>query len=341
MTKDFGTMKTIRLRQPGGLDRLFVSHEKVRPPGRGEVLVRIRASSLNSHDHAVVTGRIPTADGRIPLHDGAGEVIEIGDDVDSLRRGDQVVGVFYPDWQDGPPLRGKTASLPGDRTDGFACQYVTAPAAAFTRAPHDYTVEESATLPCAGVTAWHALMVDGPVRPGETVLVQGSGGVSVFALQFAKAAGATLIATSSSDEKLERLGAIGADHLINYRRQPEWSAAIQDITNGQGVDHIVEVGGTETLQQSILACAVDGHIALVGGVSGRQVQIATTLLTRHHIRIQGLTVGSRRHQLDMIRAIEANGIHPVIDRRYPIDELADAFIHLESGRHFGKIGVDI
>jgi len=214
-------------------------------------------------------------------------------------------------------------------------------ATAFTKAPRDYTDAEAATLTCAGLTAWRALMVDGPLQPGEVVLILGSGGVSVFALQFAKAAGATVIATSSSDEKLERLGALGADHLINYRRNEEWGAVVHSLTDDRGADHVVEIGGPGTLPQSISACAMGGHIAFMGVLTGRKGTFSTGQLLTKQIRLQGLTVGSRSQQLDMIRAIEANGIRPVIDRGFPLEDLAEAFGFHESNRHFGKIGIEI
>src|SRR5690606_16085777 len=198
-----------------------------------------------------------------------------------------------------------------------------------------------ATLTCAGLTAWRALVTDGPILPGQVVLVQGSGGVSVFALQFAKAAGATVIATSSSDEKLERLRKMGADHLINYRQEEKWANAARAFTGGRGVDHGVEIGGTCTLTQTIAACRLGGHIALIGVLTGIAGQIPTALLMRNQVRLQGLTVGSREQQQQMIRAIEANHIRPVIDSRFPLEGIADAFRHQESGKHFGKICLDI
>ncbi len=338
-------MKAIRLAKPGGLDRLSLGSDEVRKPGPGEVTVRVRASSLNYHDYKVVLGDIPSDDGRIPMSDGAGEVVEVGpavaDDDLKLQPGDQVVSTFFPRWLAGSPLPSGMRQVPGDSIDGFAREYVTLPHTALTRTPAGYSDAEAATLTCAGLTAWRALVADGPILPGQVVLVQGSGGVSVFALQFAKAAGATVIATSSSDEKLERLRALGADHLINYKREEKWGAAARAFTGGRGVDHVVEVGGPGTLPQSIAACSVGGHIALIGVLTGLSGQIPTALLMRNQVRLQGLTVGSRQQQQDMVRAIEANGIKPVIDSHFALQDLADAFRHQESGKHFGKICVDI
>jgi NADPH:quinone reductase-like Zn-dependent oxidoreductase len=339
-------MKLVRLAQPAGLAQLRLDTAEPRRPGPGEVLMRVHASSLNYHDYCVVAGQIPAADGRVPLSDGAGVVVEVGPPLDGLalgppwKPGDAVINLFFPRWFDGPVSKEVLAGVPGDHVDGNACEYVTLPAAALTRQPARYTHAQAATLPCAALTAWRALMVDGPLSPGEVVVVQGSGGVSVFALQFAKAAGATVIATSSSDEKLERLRRLGADHLINYRAQPQWSRVVNEVTGGVGADHIVEVGGSQTLAQSLRACRFGGHIAMIGVLSGREGPVSTALLMTKNIRVQGVTVGSRRHQLEMIRAIEANRIEPVIDSHFPLEQLADAFRHEEAGRHFGKIVID-
>ena len=334
-------MRTIQLQKPGGLDRLQVTDTGREAPRRGEIVVRVRASSLNFHDYAVVTGMIPTPDGRVPMSDGAGEVIEVGEGVSEFAVGDKVVSTFFPHWMDGEPDRAVMGDVPGDGADGFAREYVTAPTTAFTRAPAGYSDAEAATLTCAGLTAWRALVVNGAVKSGDTVLVQGTGGVSIFALQFAKAAGAQVIATSSSDEKLERLRAMGADHLINYKSTENWGDKARELTGGRGVDHVVEIGGSGTMPQSIAATRIGGHIALIGVLAGVAGNVPTVFVMQGNQRIIGLTVGARRHQQDMIRAIEANGIKPVIDRHFPLEEIAAAFRHQESGKHFGKICLDI
>ncbi len=335
-------MRVIRLRAPGGLDRLEAADlPDAAAPRPGEIQVRLAASSLNYHDYVVATGGIKTPDGRIPMSDGAGEVLAVGDGVTGFAPGDTVVSTFFPTWEDGPPLDGVMAAVPGDGVDGYGREAVTGPERFFTRIPAGYTAIEAATLPCAGVTAWRALVVDGALKAGDVVLVQGSGGVSIFALQFAKAMGATVIATSSSGEKLERLRALGADHLINYREDAKWGSTAKALTGGRGVDHVVEVGGAGTLGQSISSVRVGGHIALIGVLAGLQGQVPTALLMGKQIRLQGLTVGSRRDQLDMIRAIETTGIRPVVDCSFPLDRLADAFRHQEAGRHFGKIAIHI
>ncbi|MFN7174519.1 MAG: zinc-dependent alcohol dehydrogenase family protein, partial [Thermaurantiacus tibetensis] len=254
--------------------------------------------------------------------------------------GDAVVSTFFPNWLDGRAIPGGFAGVPGDGADGYAVEEVVAPATAFTRAPKGWSHAEAATLTCAGLTAWRALVTEGGIKPGDTVLVQGTGGVSIFALQFAKAAGATVIATSSSDAKLERLKALGADHLLNYRAVPDWGQAAARLTGG-GVDHVVEIGGAGTLPESIAAVRIGGHISLIGVLAGYAGPVPTVQLMAKQVRLIGITVGTRREQQDMVKAVEANGIRPVIDRHFPLAELGAAFRHQESGAHFGKIVVDI
>jgi NADPH:quinone reductase-like Zn-dependent oxidoreductase len=330
--------QVVRLRQPGGLANLVVGRGEGARPGPGEITVRVRANSLNYHDYLVVTGASPASDGRIPLSDGAGEVVEVGPDVTGFARGDAVVSLFFPGWIDGEGTPYALSAVPGDRVDGFAAEYVTYPASYFTPAPAGYSHLEASTLPCAALTAWRALTVEGTLKSGDVILLQGSGGVSVFALQFAKAAGATVIVTSSSDEKLERLKGLGADHLINYRAKPDWGREAFAFAAGRGVDFVLDVGGAGTLPGSIEASRMGGRIAVVGVLDGFAGEIPNAMILRKQLRLQGLVVGSRRQQLDMIRAIEATGIRPVIDaKRFSLATLADAFRYQESGRHFGKI----
>lgn len=335
-------MKAVQLRAPGGIDRLYVSDlPDPGKPGPMDVVVRLRASSLNYHDYKVVLGDITTPDGRIPMSDGAGEVIAVGEGVADLAVGDAVVSLFFPNWVGGRPVTTGLSSVPGDGVDGFARELVCAPASWFTRQPAGYTHAEAATLTCAGLTAWRALVVEGGLKAGDTVLAQGTGGVSIFALQFAKAMGARVVITSSSDEKLERARAMGADHVINYKREPRWGEIARQWTGGVGVDHVVEVGGAGTLPQSISAARVNGHISLIGVLDGVAGDVPTVQLMAKQIRLIGVTVGHRQAQLDMIAAIEATGIRPVIDTHFPLERLGDAFRHQEAGRHFGKIVVDI
>ncbi len=336
-------MKAIRTgAKPSTLDALeWVDIDAAAAPGPGEITVDLKASSLNYHDYAVVKGMIPTEPGRIPMSDGAGIVSAVGDGVTEFAVGEQVVSTFFPDWLYGRPPSSAFTRVPGDGIDGYAREAVTAPTHWFTRAPSGFSHAEAATLTCAGLTAWRALFVDYAVKPGDTVLVQGTGGVSIFALQFAKAAGATVIATSSSNEKLERVRELGADHLINYKEVEAWGPKALEITGGRGVDCVVEIGGAGTLDQSMLATRVGGHVALIGVLAGFAGPVQTALLFSKNLKVQGLTVGSRAMQQDMIAAIEANGIKPVISDTFALADLADAFRHQESGSHFGKIAVEI
>lgn len=335
-------MQGIVLRAPGGLERLeSAALADPGAPGAGQIRVKLHASSLNYHDYAVALGWIPAADGRIPMSDGAGVVEAVGDGVTEFAVGDAVVSCFFPTWQDGPARIADFSATPGDGMDGYAREAVVTPATWFTRAPKGYSHAEAATLTTAGLTAWRALAVEGRLKAGDTVLVQGSGGVSVFALQLAKAMGATVIATSSSDAKLQRLRDLGADHLINYKSQPDWGRAARDWTGGLGVDHVVEVGGPGTLAQSIEAVRVGGHIALIGILTGLGGEVPTAALMARQARLQGLIVGSRSHQQEFVRALEATGMRPVIDSTYALRDLAAAFRHQGAGAHFGKVCVDI
>jgi NADPH:quinone reductase-like Zn-dependent oxidoreductase len=331
-------MKAVRLRAPGGLDHLdLVEMDDPGAPGPGEIRVRLHANSLNYHDFAVVLGHMGAPDGRIPMADGAGVVEAVGSGVQAFAPGDHVVSCFFPQWQDGPPLIGDFSGTPGDGIDGFAREAVVLPQTAFTLAPKGFSHTEAATLTTAGVTAWRALVVDGGLKAGASVLVLGTGGVSIFALQIAKAMGATVIVTSSSDEKLERARALGADFCVNYKATPDWGAKARDWTGGRGVDHIIEVGGPATLPQSITAVAIGGHIALIGVLTGFAGEIPTAALMSRQARLQGLIVGSRRHQMDFVAGIDAMGLKPVIDSVFPLEGIAGAFGHEASGAHFGKI----
>jgi len=333
-------MKAMRLKKPGGLDNLYLDTAEAGAPGAGEIRVALHATSLNFHDLMVVKGMIPAEEGRIPMSDGGGVVTAVGAGVRDFAVGDHVVSTFFPEWLGGEAVPEFMRLVPGDRSDGYAREAVTAPATWFTKAPKGYTHAEAATLTCAGLTAWRALVVNGNMKAGDVVLVQGTGGVSIFALQFAKAAGATVIATSSSDAKIEKLKALGADHTINYRSEPNWGDAAKKFTDGRGVDHVVEIGGAGTMAQSIRASKIGGHISLIGVLAGFQGDISTVTIMGMQLRVHGLTVGSRQSQQDMVRAIDANGIRPVIDSSFPLERLADAFRHQESNAHFGKICVE-
>ncbi|PWV60097.1 zinc-dependent alcohol dehydrogenase family protein [Plasticicumulans acidivorans] len=329
--------KAIYVQPGGGYDKVIVGECAAAAPQAGEITVRLHASSLNYHDFAVVSGMWGPSEPRIPMADGAGEVVAVGAGVSEFAVGDHVVSTFFPDWLDGEPLVEGFATVPGDGIDGYARERVTARATAFTRAPQSWTHTEAATLTTAGLTAWRALMADDQLKPGDSVLVQGSGGVSIFALQFAKLAGATVIATSSSDEKLARMAQMGADHLINYREDPQWGETVRRLTGGRGVDHVVEVGGPATLEQSMIAARIGGHISVIGILSGLSGELSVVAALVRQLRLQGVLVGNRSQQQAMIRAIDANGLHPVIDRCFPLEAITDAFRYQESNRHFGKI----
>jgi len=335
-------MRAMRLRHPAGLTNLRREEIAAQTPGAGEIQVRLRAASLNFRDALVLKGFFPARDGLIPLSDGAGEVVAVGQGVTGFEPGDSVVSTFHPKWLDGHMERSELDNSPGGPADGFACELATRPATHFTRAPQGLSHVEAATLTCAGVTAWRALVTDGKVKPGERVLVLGTGGVSLFALQFAKAAGATVIATSSSRDKLDRLSALGADHVVNYSETEKWSAAVLEFAGGVGVDHVIEVGGPHTIGQSFAAARTGGHIAVIGAVGGFDVDtMPFAIVQAKRLCLQAVTVGSRRDQLDMIRAMEVNRIRPIVDRTFPLEELAAACRYLDSRQHFGKICVEI
>ncbi len=336
-------MKAVIARKPSRLDTLeVIDLPDPGTPGPGQIRVRLHANSLNYHDYAVANGALPTEDRRILMSDGAGVVEAAGAEVTEFAVGDHVVSVFFPYWRDGVPPHGNFSHVPGDGIDGYAREVVVTPAHWFTHAPKAWSHAEAATLPCAALTAWRALVVEGQLKAGDSVLILGTGGVAVFALQFAKLFGATAIITSSSDAKLERARALGADHTINYRSEPKWGQAVLDLTGGRGVDHVLEIGGPGTLPQSITAARVGGHVSLIGILTGLAGNVPTILMMVKQIKLQGIIVGNRRHQQEMVRAFNANpAVRPVIDRTFPLTGLADAFRHEEGATHFGKICVEM
>jgi NADPH:quinone reductase-like Zn-dependent oxidoreductase len=328
------TARAVIVQPGGGFDKVTFGERPVPEAGPGEITVRLRASSLNYHDYAVVSGMWGPSEPRIPMSDCAGEV-------EAFAVGDRVVSTFFPTWLEGTPQVEGFDTVPGDGVDGYARERVTAPATAFTHAPRGWDHTEAATLTTAALTAWRALHVDAGLKSGDVVLVQGTGGTSLFGLQFAKAAGAMVIATSSSDAKLERLRELGADHVINYRADPAWGETARRLTDGRGVDHVLDVGGPATLEQSMVAVRVAGHISVIGILSGMAAELPLVPALLRQIRLQGVLVGSRRHQIEMVRGIEACRLRPVVDSRYPLDHLVEAFRHQESNRHFGKICIEI
>ncbi len=333
-------MKAYRLHEFGGPEALRCEEVPSPKPGPGQVLVRLRAASLNYRDLMVSKGvynprlKLPI----VPLSDGAGEVVATGDGATRFKAGDRVVACFAPGWLDGPSNEAKVRSALGAESPGVLAQEVVLPEDGLLTIPAHLRFEEAATLPCAAVTAWNALVETGGIKPGDTVLIQGTGGVSLFALQFAKLAGATVIATSSSDEKLNRVRGMGASEGINYKQNPDWDKRVRELTGGQGVDLIVEVGGAGTLPKSLRAARMGGYIALIGVLSGGGEFNPISILMKN-IRLQGIFVGSRGMFESMLRAIEASRLQPVVDRVFPFDQAVDALKYLESGAHFGKVVV--
>lgn len=336
-------MKAIQLGASAGLNHLTLADiTEASSPAAGEIRVAMKANSLNYHDYAVAVGAIPAAPGRILMSDGAGIIEAVGDGVTDFNVGDHVISCFFPYWQSGTlPPHGNFSHVPGDGLDGYARQAITRPASWFTKAPKGWSHTEAATLPCAALTAWRALVVEGGLKAGDSVLILGTGGVAVFALQMAKAMGATAIVTSSSDAKLERARAMGADHTINYKSDVNWGETVRQWTGKRGVDHVLEIGGPGTLPQSINACRVGGHIALIGILTGITGEVPTLAMMAKQIKLQGIIVGSRTQQQDMVRGLETMGIRPVVDKTFSLSETANAFRHEESAQHFGKICVEI
>ncbi len=312
-------------------------------PGAGQVVVRVRAVSLNYRDSLILNGRYlgatPAAE-VVPLSDGAGEVVAVGSGVTRCKVGDRVAGTFFLGWNDGPPTADDRPGRGAPGADGMLAELVVSSEHDLVHLPAHLDFQQGATLPCAGVTAWHALVEASAIRPGQSVLVLGSGGVSVFALQFARAAGATVIMTSSSDAKLERGRALGADHLINYRRTPDWDAEVMRITAGRGVDCVVEVGGLGTLAKSMSAVAHGGRIEFIG-VLTQGTDMNPWPLLRKTATLHGIYVGSRAMFEAMNRALAANRILPVVDRVFPFAQAAEAYRHLASGEHFGKVVIEV
>lgn len=338
-------MKAMVLKTATGAEALELRELPDPQPGPGEVLVRMRASSLNFRDSLILNGgyrKQQKTEDLIPLSDGAGEVVALGSGVDSWKPGDRVTANFCPNWIGGKADRHNIESAPGKSEDGMLCELRVFPAHALVATPEHLSDAEAASLPCAGLTAWSALITLGRVEPGELVLTQGTGGVSLFALQFAKMAGAEVIVTSSSDDKLARAEALGADHVINYVANPDWGRAALEISSGRGVDHVVELGGTQTLKQSLMAIRPGGTVSMIGVLSGATFgDILLPFVVSRQVRLQGVTVGSRQGLEAMCRGMAVHGVKPVVDSVYPMAETAAAVARLESGRHFGKVCIEI
>ena len=336
-------MRAVEIRGGFGLENLALVERPDPLPGPGQVLVRLRAAALNYRDLLTAEGKynpkqkLPL----IPCSDGAGEVAAVGDGVTRVRPGDRVCTVFAQKWISGRPTRERLRSTLGGPLDGTLAELAVFDQEGVVKTPDHLTDEEAATLPCAAVTAWSALVTEGGIKAGDSVLVQGTGGVSLFALQLAKLLGARVIATSSHDEKLARAREMGADETINYREVPAWGVRAKELTGGEGVDHVVEVGGAGTLQQSLLAVRFGGTISLIGNLAGTRSELLLTHVFMQKICVQGILVGDRESFEAMNRAIALHRLRPVIDRVFPLEEAPAAFAQMAAGNHFGKLVVRI
>ncbi len=325
----------------GGIDALNLADRADPTPGPYEVLVRVKASSLNYRDLMTVEDpearKLPYP--TVPNSDGAGEVVAIGPGVTRFAVGDRVMGCFFQGWVDGPITAADMGRALGGTYDGMLAELVALHENGLVHIPEHLSDAEAATLPCAGVTAWHSLVEIGRVKPGETVLLLGTGGVSILALQFCRAMGVRTIVTSSSEEKLARARSMGAWRTVNYRENPDWEGPVLELTNGIGVDHAVEVGGAGTLDKSVLATKVGGSIGMIGVLTGGTAN--PTAIMRKSIRLQGIYVGSRRMFEDMNRAIDHHKIRPIVDKSYTMEDARDAYHAMRSAGHFGKIVVGL
>jgi len=337
-------MRVYQIPKPEGINSLVRCEMPIPRPGRGQVVVRMHAASLNYRDLMVLTGRYARGaplPNLVPLSDGAGEVVEIGPEVTRVKPGDRVAGIFMQTWVGGDIEPEHAASSLGGAIHGVLAEYVLFDQEGLVHLPAHLSFDEGATLPCAAVTAWNALYAGSPLIAGQSVLVLGTGGVSIFALQFAHAAGAQVIATSSSDEKLARAKQLGASATVNYRRHPEWQKEVLALTDGRGVDHVIEVGGSGTLPRSIEATRLAGQIHQIGVLTGGGGQIDPSISMRKGLILRGIYVGSRQMFEAMNRAIAVNALHPVIDRVFAFEHAAEAYRHMQSQSHLGKIVIRI
>ena len=336
-------MKAWQIVSDGGVDALALAEVDTPEPGPGEVRVKMHANSINYRDLTTIEDPVsrklpyPT----VPNSDGAGEITALGAGVTGVKVGDRVASCFFSDWEAGPCSTAAMASALGGARQGVLAEEVVLPAGGVIPIPDGLGYEEAATLPCAALTAWHALTQPRPVIAGETVVLLGTGGVSVFAQQFCKLMGARTIVTSSSDAKLERMKALGASETVNYRTTPDWDAEVMRLTDGQGADRIVEVGGPGTLQKSIEATRVGGTIGLIGILTGAAGQITPTSIMRKSLTVRGIYVGPRQMFAEMNTAIEAHGLRPVIDRTFGFEDARDAYHAMRAAGHFGKLVIRV
>ncbi|HCF27166.1 MAG TPA: NAD(P)-dependent alcohol dehydrogenase [Cyanobacteria bacterium UBA11049] len=332
-------MKAFEIQNKFGLDSLTLTERPDPKPSYGQVLIKLRAVSLNYRDLMVVKGlynpKLPLP--LIPFSDGVGEVVAVGEGVTRVNIGDRVAGIFFQKWLAGELTAEKANSALGGAIEGMLAEYVVLHEDGVVRVPKHLSDEEAATLPCAAVTAWNALFTSGGLKAGDTVLIQGTGGVSIFALQFALLAGARVIATSSSDEKLERVRQLGASDGINYKQTPDWGKKVRELTAGDGVDYVVEVGGAGTLTESLRAVRYGGQISLIGVLTGGSAEINTASILMKNVKVQGIYVGSREMFEAMNSAIALHKLHPVCDRVFDFHQAPQALKYMETGSHFGKI----
>lgn len=337
--------KAKAFRTAGGpsIDDVTFDDVEVAAPRPGQVAVSIKAVSLNFRDLAVVTGRYPrrVSGPTVIASDGCGEVVSVGEGVTAFQAGDRVVGSFFQNWITGPFVREYGNSALGGAIDGVLTEQRVFDQEGLLRLPEHLSYAEGATLPCAGLTAWNALVPTAHVKPGNTVLLLGTGGVSIFGLQFAKLHGARVIITSSSDEKLERARALGADETINYKKNPEWEKEVLRLTGGHGVDIVLEVGGAETFPRSMTAVRASGQIVVIGVLTGVAGTVPLGLIGLQTLSVRGVYVGSMAMFQDMNRAITLHGLRPVIDRVFSFEETRDALRYLQSARHFGKVVISL
>ena len=336
-------MRVFEIRDAFGLDRLVAAERPTPEPGPGQVLLEMKAASLNYRDVLTVAGKynprqpLPL----IPCSDGVGVVAAVGDGVSRVKAGDRVATLFSQKWWGGRPEYDKIRSTLGGPLDGTLAEYMALDENGVVKVPGHLSNVEAATLPCAAVTAWSALATQGDVGPGDTVLVQGTGGVSLFALQLARILGARVIATSSSDEKLERVRELGAWAVVNYVDEPEWGKKARELTGGVGVDHVVEVGGGGTIAQSLKAIRIGGQISVIGNLAGGSTELSLIPILMQNVRLQGIIVGSREGFEAMNRAIAQHELRPVVDRVFPFAETPEAFRYVAAGKHFGKVCIEI
>ncbi|MDH3759334.1 MAG: NAD(P)-dependent alcohol dehydrogenase [Gammaproteobacteria bacterium] len=332
-------MRAYEIISDAGVDALALNERQSPEPGWGEILVDLRASSINYRDLSTIEDPAPRGIvyPRIPNSDGAGEVIDVGPGVTRFKAGDRVAGCFFQNWSDGGISTAAMASALGGPIDGILAEKVLLREAGAVYVPGHMSFEEAATLPCAALTAWNCLVEQGRLTAGKTALFLGTGGVSIFGLQIAKMMGARAIVTSSSDEKLERARSLGADELINYRQTPEWETRVMELTDGSGVDVTIETGGGGTLEKTIEATRIGGTISLIGVLTGGTIN--PTAVMRKSIRLQGVYVGSRRMFEDMNAALTLNRVHPVIDQVFEFEDARSAFHTMRTAGHFGKLVV--